>query len=575
MPLTFEPAPFPGSDGKSRYTSPNTDKRRITLRAVDGTNTISIVVPQRPAGGGGTTATLSSIDPEPEMDPGQLEMRPFTYQYYSQAQEDNIPVHDSTAAVQAFLDQNGPKTLTWNKAASVRTLLLNSDTTILATADDLTVGAMLRSGTNKDIFRNKNLTWNPAAIIDQNIRISGGSWNAKGFDQTWTATEGLPGVLNFRGVDGLILENMQLVRAKVQSVHLQNIKNGRVSNCHVKNQEGQIYTDGFHLNGAIDGMVIEDCSVEGTHDDKIAINGSSDPYSFSLNNLLNTPNAPNVYDAMKTYSGQKNITVRRIEAIGGRWFVRILPAASLIENVFISDLFGYTHDYWLTFDNFYISAGTSPQAQPGQTYAKNINFTDIHVDCLPDESDPDLNKKGTAFVACNTDVVNFLRVTRTDYTANWCSWRVMGYSHTTITYNDGVEQDTAAGSTFTAPIVQLDTLVSHPRLTAATIEIKNLTHTRVAATASGSCLIKMDQATIGTLDLAGTTAQNLEYLLKMNDGAITTLDLTGTSLSGGIKPVYLEANSSITTIRFVGYGGTLASLVAGPGAANVGSLATA
>ncbi len=128
-----------------------------------------------------------------------------------------IGVTDSTAAIQAVLDQAGPQSpihVVVDGRFGVTQLRIGGNTTIEALAD---CGFIQLSNSDRPCVWNRNPT--TAGIVDENITIIGGTWNFNGFQdgepqQARNGLEGLTMGFKFAGVRNVRVRDVHLINCR-------------------------------------------------------------------------------------------------------------------------------------------------------------------------------------------------------------------------------------------------------------------------------------------------------------------------------------------------------------------------
>ncbi|MGI4864138.1 MAG: hypothetical protein ACRYFZ_09475 [Janthinobacterium lividum] len=548
----------PDAQGSATAILPGSTAKLATLYDVaTGLAVASLAVPAHPAA---VSVALSAIFPA---GPEVAELA----ETYNFPADSTYP--DAGPTIQAELDK-GPRQILWDRAVSMTPIMLSSGHELKAPAGPY--GALARSGNNAPLIRNKHFTHNPALIQDKFISIIGGTWNDKN-GQAANAQVDWLSLMEFCGTYGLLLDGGEGRNSPKFCFFFRNTVNFTSHNWHIVAIPGQLNTDGFHFDFYLNGVRIYNFWTTSTQDDGLPFNGNQD----SLKRDGFDPNTT-LYDGADQFGGMSNVLVDGWHADGECWWgQRMLICETPFENFDCRNYTGITHDYWLVMDAFGL-----PYTDRTTAYAKNLHWTNITRQCLDIPDQDRFSRRGHAIIMCCTDNVSITYDHRTDFTANWPRFWLGAYRHTTVSRDNCTYIDTDPNSAYTAPYQLLTDVYGEGTQYGKRYSCRNNVQQRAAPlNPNASGFLKFQQTLEEApphwevIDLTGTTCQNIPYIFECARHVVTDrLIMTGTSLTGGIKPIWLHQEAQIGVLEFMGFTGTLADLVTGPGAANVGSLQT-
>ena len=190
--------------------------------------------------------------------------------------------HDDTALLQAALDQatSGPLELIMDGAALISGLTIHSHTTVRCVSSSC--GFFLKKQSSRPLLINAHRTADPEAIIDQDIRLLGGTYNGNGLPDDQGAVDGnqlkstreysFTVALGFYGIADFTATGITILHPRNYALHLANwrhvvLENDRVD---VGVSEGINY-DGIHFNGPGQDASVHNLSVH-SWDDALAFN---------------------------------------------------------------------------------------------------------------------------------------------------------------------------------------------------------------------------------------------------------------------------------------------------------------
>lgn len=140
--------------------------------------------------------------------------------------------HDDTAPLQAAFDQarSGPLELIMDGAALVSGLTIHSHTTVRCVSSSC--GFFLKKQSNRPLLINAHRTADPEAIIDQDIRLLGGTYNGNGLPDEHGTVDGnqlkssreysFTVALGFYGIADFTAAGITILHPRNYALHLAN-----------------------------------------------------------------------------------------------------------------------------------------------------------------------------------------------------------------------------------------------------------------------------------------------------------------------------------------------------------------
>lgn len=270
--------------------------------------------------------------------------------------------HDDTAALQAVLDQarSHPLELVMDGAALVTGLTIHSHTSIRCLSSSC--GFFLKSQSNRPILINAHRTADPAAILDQDIRLVGGTYNGNGLPDDRGNADGnqlkstreysFTVALGFYGIADLSATGITILHPRNYALHLANwrhvvLENARVD---VGVSEGINY-DGVHFNGPGHDACVRNLSVH-SWDDALAFNADDQ-------RTENDPGGPNMggpmsYGVPWLVNGPiSDVVVDGLFLDHTLFGLRILSSSSRVDRIAVRNIHGDSRGWAVTVDNFF------------------------------------------------------------------------------------------------------------------------------------------------------------------------------------------------------------------------------
>jgi len=256
---------------------------------------------------------------------------------------------DQTAKINALLDlaQNGPLLLIVDGAYGIGA---TSSTTALRVRSNTTIrclpgcGFIMRAEQLVPMLRNYNPTVTPGNVVDRNIRIEGGIWNANGYNQSNKETAANGGIftLDFVGVNDLFCgAGMQILQSKAFAWHAANVIRATIDDFLIDpGAAAWANTDGVHFNGPCRDVTVSRGTIRNCFDDCIAFN-ADDAYGGGGN-----------YGPYQPRGDIIGVTVRDIWLEAKETGIRLLSGGSRIDQVDIRNVKGTSGSYGLVVNNF-------------------------------------------------------------------------------------------------------------------------------------------------------------------------------------------------------------------------------
>ena len=277
--------------------------------------------------------------------------------------------HDDTAPLQAALDQagNGPLELIMDGAALVSGLTIRSHTTIRCVSSSC--GFFLKKQSNRPILINAHRTADPGAILDQDIRLLGGTYNGNGLTDDQGAADGnqlkstreysFTVALGFYGISDFTAAGITILHPRNYALHLANwhhvvLENDRVD---VGVSEGINY-DGIHFNGPGQDASIRNLSVH-SWDDALAFNADDQA-------VVNSPDGPRMsnpisYGVPWIVNGPiSDVVVDGLFLDHTLFGLRILSTSSRVDRITVKNIHGDSRGWAVTIDNFFGNFHSGP-----------------------------------------------------------------------------------------------------------------------------------------------------------------------------------------------------------------------
>lgn len=269
---------------------------------------------------------------------------------------------DDTAPLQAALDQarSGPLELIMDGAALVSGLTIHSHTTVRCVSSSC--GFFLKKQSNRPILINAHRTADPEAVIDQDIRLIGGTYNGNGLPDEHGAVDGnqlkssreysFTVALGFYGIADFTATGITILHPRNYALHLANwhhvvLENDRVD---VGVSEGINY-DGVHFNGPGQDASVRNLSVH-SWDDALAFNADDQA-------IVNSPGGPRMsnpisYGVPWIANGPiSDVVVDGLFLDHSLFGLRILSTSSRVDRITVRNIHGDCRGWAVTIDNFF------------------------------------------------------------------------------------------------------------------------------------------------------------------------------------------------------------------------------
>ena len=291
--------------------------------------------------------------------------------------------HDDTAPLQAALDQarSGPLELVMDGPALISGLTLHSHTTIRCVSP--ACGFFLKKQSNRPLLINAHRTADPAAIIDQDIRLLGGTYNGNGLPDEHGNVDGnqlkfsraysFTVALGFYGIAGFTAAGITILHPRNYALHLANwrqvvLENDRVD---VGVSEGINY-DGIHFNGPGRDAAIRQLSVH-SWDDALAFN--ADDQAVVNSPAGPTMNSPISYGVPWITNGPiTDVDVDGLFLDHTLFGLRVLSTTSRVDRINVRNIHGDSRGWAVTIDNYFGNFHSGP----GNLGAITIENVDVN-----------------------------------------------------------------------------------------------------------------------------------------------------------------------------------------------------
>ena len=277
--------------------------------------------------------------------------------------------HDDTAPLQAALDQarSGSLELIMDGAALISGLTIHSHTTIRCVSSSC--GFFLKKQSNRPLLTNAHRTADPEAIIDQDIRLLGGTYNGNGLPDEHGAVDGnqlkssreysFTVALGFYGIADFTATGITILHPRNYALHLANwhhavLENDRVD---VGVSEGINY-DGIHFNGPGRDASIRNLSVH-SWDDALAFNADDQA-------IVNSPDGPSMSNPISygvpwiTNGPISDVVVDGLFLDHTLFGLRILSTSSRVDRITVRNIHGDSRGWAVTIDNYFDNFHSGP-----------------------------------------------------------------------------------------------------------------------------------------------------------------------------------------------------------------------
>ena len=277
--------------------------------------------------------------------------------------------HDDTAVLQAALDEalHGPLELVMDGAALVGGLTVHSHTTIRCMSSSC--GFFLKKQSNRPILINPHRTADPAAIVDEDIRLLGGTYNGNGLPDEKADANGnqlkstrefsFTVALGFYGIADFTAAGITILHPRNYALHLANWRHVVLENdcVDVGVSEGINY-DGIHFNGPGRDASIRNLRVH-SWDDALAFNADDQA-------VVNAPTGPQMSSPISygvpwiTGGAITDVVVDGLFLDHSLFGLRILSTSSRVDRIVVRNIHGDCRGWAVTIDNFFDHFHTGP-----------------------------------------------------------------------------------------------------------------------------------------------------------------------------------------------------------------------
>lgn len=412
---------------------------------------------------------------------------------------------DSTAAIQAVLNlasSTNPIRVIVDGRFSTTGLRVKGYTHLDALPS---CGMILRTGSNKSLLENYNLSFDPNARTDKNIKITGGIWNGNGGPGGANNTKGNPTVglncvIRMYGVENLDIAPDSVLNPPSYSIHALNVKRYSASRIDMNAGAGAITnTDGINCGGNSESIVYRD----------LIINAGDDPISVSPDDVWRWTGGFTYPYYPATVNGPiKDVLIDNVKLKSQVYGIRLMCGTNLLDDVEIRKLTGSTSNWALLLDNRQIEGDLNPVNGPGNIGTVRINGMNVVMN------------SGVAVirVRCSIKKLTIENLTRNDFSVASLPTILIDGSGVTI---DALEIDGYDSYDATSSNV-----IPHISIVGAVIkQLKiNNANVRRGGAPNASSLVKLTSgASVETLVANNIELDGLDNLLLNAAGSITNV----------------------------------------------------
>jgi len=455
---------------------------------------------------------------------------------------------DNTSAIQAVLNtasSTNPIEVVFDGRYSVTGLRVKGYTTIRALPG---CGAILRTGSNKSLLENYNLSFTAGVRTDKHIKIVGGIWNgnagtANANNIKGNGTVGLVCAMRFYGVEDLDIIPEAITNSPSYALHTLNCARYSVSrgvvDCGVG---GVINMDGIHADGNCEDITFRDMTIT-AHDDSIGFN-ADDLWRYAGGFTA-------LYYPVATPGPIKNAAVENIILKSQLYGLRVMSGASRVDNLVFKNIKGSTIGLAMIIDNYW----QNPTALSPTDGAGNIGTIEIDgMEVAITEAGPGGTNDCTININCNADKIIIRNLKRNDFY----------FAHPTILIS-------GAGTVIKSLVIEgyesLDTSSSyvtpHIKLSGATVQhlkISGATVKRGGVSNASSLVSLVSSAVIGTLQIDNVTIDALDNLLLNTSGTISRISATNiVHINATAGKATFDTAFAVARLNLSGYIGTTAT----------------
>ena len=480
--------------------------------------------------------------------------------------------HDDTALLQAALDQatSGPLELIMDGAALISGLTIHSHTTVRCVSSSC--GFFLKKQSNRPLLINAHRTADPGAIIDQDIRLLGGTYNGNGLPDDQGAVDGnqlkstreysFTVALGFYGIADFAATGITILHPRNYALHLANwhhvvLENDRVD---VGVSEGINY-DGIHFNGPGQDASVRNLSVH-SWDDALAFNADDQA-------VVNDPAGPHMGTPISygvpwiTNGPISDVVVDGLYLDHSLFGLRILSTSSRVDRITVRNIHGDSRGWAVTIDNYFDTFHSGPGNIGGIT----IENVDVTPHDWPDAykwSKDRVNKYLN--IGCSIESLTVKNIRQSHRTDDRPALNFATQAHVQSLQIDGLLIQDSQKVEDTLPRIALigNAAVDHFSLT-------GVTWLRSTSLPPAGALVETRGAGgIGVLRMQGISASRTAHLVKQTTGTlgkIVASNIVDADPSEHGGTFFLDKGT--TTLTLSNWDGPANRQVVGPGAATV------
>jgi hypothetical protein len=455
---------------------------------------------------------------------------------------------DNTTVLQALLDTataSNPLHIIWDGKYSVTGLDIKSYTKIVALPG---CGAILRNHSNRSLISNKNRRRANESIIDVNIEICGGIWNGNGYNPgpqgndlifapfpntggsaqyKYTTEWGLVHVMDFAGVNGLILRDLSIWESVCYSLWGMNVFNVHVDNVKAEMELTSIrylYNyDGLHFQGPAENIYVRNFYARNLKDDSIVFTADE----------REAPEIPTFQYYTVDAGPIRNVNVDGV--IGtGTIGLRLLSCGNALENVTIRNMFGAYTEHVIKIDNY---NALSTMTTVGNGVIRGLLIENV-VATLSASA-------GLAYIYLNTagEDFKFRNITRRDFTTTYKTFYLGVDTDIDILSIDGIFEINPGS-------VAHSIIENHGDV--RVLKINNANYTGIDATETP--LVKHVEGTVHRIALSNIDHNYANNVVLQTGGTLNSISAIGIVHSNTEEATF-ETNQTINDVVLSNYYG--------------------
>lgn len=411
-------------------------------------------------------------------------------------------------------------------------------------------GFVLRTGSNKSLIENYNISFDPLVRTDKNIKITGdlatlngnrglpgpgavhGLNNFKG-----DGTIGLVCIVRMYGVENLEVSGISFVNQPSYAFHQMNCKNATEFNNKYDVGTGPIINnDGSNTGGHCENVVKRD----------LVLRAQDDPLSVSPDDVWRTPGGFTFpYYPQAAMGALKHVLIENIQLKSIVYAVRLMSGASLLDDVVIRNIRGTTGRWGILLDNRQVEGDLVGAVGTGNIGTVIIDVADIVLSA----------SEATAVVYVRSSVKRLVlrNLRRDDFAAGVPQILVNGSG---VTIGELVVEGYRSNDVASNQVVQHISIIGATvnRLTLKDIEVRR-------SVGNGSNLVNVGAGTtIRTIQANLVHLDGIDSLVYNPSGTITRINADNiVHLNPSSGKATFDTASTVGSIKLSNYEGTLAT----------------